>query len=119
MRCRSYFKKLLVNAKGRQQGLKEGDLILSVNGQSTADMTHAEAQRVIRESSNSLELQIERSVTNRNMNVTEGQDSHEQTLGCQLNCLDEDVNHANSWSTDSTSTGSTTIYISPENSESQ
>ncbi|XP_035227912.1 sorbin and SH3 domain-containing protein 2-like isoform X3 [Stegodyphus dumicola] len=111
--------RFLVNSKGRQQGLKEGDRILSVNGQPTADMTHAEAQRAIRESSNSLELQIERGVTNTNMNGTKNQDTQEQTSGCHLNCLDEDANRANSWSTDSTSTGSTTIYISPENSESQ
>ncbi|GBN05627.1 hypothetical protein AVEN_42394-1 [Araneus ventricosus] len=52
--------RVLVNSKGREQGLKEGDRVLSVNGQPTAEMTHADAQRVIRESSSGIELQIER-----------------------------------------------------------
>ncbi|CAL1298380.1 unnamed protein product, partial [Larinioides sclopetarius] len=110
-----------VNSKGREQGLKEGDRVVSVNGQATAEMTHADAQRVIRESSSGIELQIERSTGNpetngfnsaQNGNMTDG-----QLVETRLNALDEEANHAGSWSTDSTSTGSTTIHVSSMNSD--
>ncbi|GIX87438.1 PDZ and LIM domain protein 2 [Caerostris extrusa] len=112
---------LQVNSKGREQGLKEGDRVLSVNGQPTAEMTHADAQRVIREASSSIELQIERNTaasetngfdTTRNGNMSEG-----QITEAKLSALDEEANHTGSWSTDSTSTGSTTILVSSLNSD--
>ncbi|GFY49278.1 PDZ and LIM domain protein 2, partial [Trichonephila inaurata madagascariensis] len=87
-----------VNSKGREQGLKEGDRVLSVNGQPTAEMTHADAQRVIREASSGIELQIERNTGNPDTNgfttAENGNMSDGQVVETRLNALDEDTNHA-------------------------
>ncbi|XP_055953205.1 vinexin-like isoform X5 [Argiope bruennichi] len=118
---RSKDSKRKVNSKGREQGLKEGDRVLSVNGQPTAEMTHADAQRVIRESSSGIELQIERNTANSETNgfctTQNGSMADGEIVETRLNALDEEVNHAGSWSTDSTSTGSTTIHVSSLNSD--
>ncbi|XP_071042633.1 vinexin isoform X4 [Parasteatoda tepidariorum] len=112
-----------VNSKGRQQGLKEGDCVLSVNGKSALDMTHADAQRALKDSNDSLELQLERNIvipeTNRNGANQNGRTEEDNNVTSHLNALDEYMNQldVNSWSTDSTSTGSTTIHVSSLNSD--
>ncbi|KAG8193994.1 hypothetical protein JTE90_013683 [Oedothorax gibbosus] len=106
-----------VNSKGRQQGLKEGDLVISVNGQSTVAMTHAEAQRIIRESTNGVELELERSSSGTNGFNVEANGTSGQVIETRFHSRNEDTNQAGSWSTDSTSTGSTTIHVSSLNSD--
>ncbi|XP_054717453.1 LIM domain-binding protein 3-like [Uloborus diversus] len=111
----------MVNSKGRQQGLREGDRVVSLNGKSTADMTHVEARREIRESDRSLELQIERCTPSKKMNgmrpVDDCDISQSGCLSLPVTSAEDEANNPNSWSTDSTSTGSTTIHVGQNNSE--
>lgn len=43
-------------SKAALRGVREGDLISSINGQSTKDLTNAEAHALLKQSGNSLNL---------------------------------------------------------------